>query len=215
MGGDRCPAGRVDQPGGGAHFGESQVEQQRPGQQLAAYHEERKARTDKWQYLVQEQTGIAVIESVVLHVSLLHRCATRLEDSRCDKHPDHRRNRAFCGEVVEHRSRAHIAVRVQVPPTVIEEHHGALLHRRMASWPMYPDGARCPGKLVAGVDRKLFDDPWLDPVFDLRVGTVHIGDTGLGDRQRDERHLRGHRSTLWERTLRNPLADALEAATRP
>ena len=39
--GDRCFAGRVDQPGGGAGFGNGHVDQQRLGLQLVARHEDR------------------------------------------------------------------------------------------------------------------------------------------------------------------------------
>ncbi len=109
-------------------------------------------------------------ECVVLGVAVLRRNPVDVEQTRVDEHADHLWQVARRGEVVENDPAADVAVRVEVPPAVVEEHDRARLVRAVPGRSVDPDAPRGAREVPARFHPELLDHAGFDARSCDRVG---------------------------------------------
>jgi len=109
-------------------------------------------------------------------------------------------------EVIEDGGAADLAVGVQVPPAVLEDHERCGLGRVVSSGYVNPERSSCTGVELAVVPFEFDRFTRGRPQLDHRVGAVQVVNVGLINRNRlvrhDDRHARN--PTKWsDRPQRN------------
>lgn len=112
---------------------------------------------DQRQDLGREEVGVPRIKGVVLGVPVL-RLVRRVEDARVNEDPDHRGDLAGVDEIVQHDAPAHIAFGVEVPPAVVEHHHGRGCRRIHPVRHVHPHSPACAWIAGAVIERQFRGD---------------------------------------------------------